>query len=139
MAQPLANGPQLFDAATHDGYAHVMTRKLSLEATAREQLEAARRSDSRRAASTVVGGHERVMRQTVIALVAGASMAEHENPGEATVYVINGRVDLEVGSERWQARTGDLLEIPLARHSLHAVEDSAVLLTAVPNARPAVG
>jgi quercetin dioxygenase-like cupin family protein len=116
-----------------------MTRKLSLDATAREQLEAARRSGAHRAATTVVGGHERVMRQTVIALVAGASMAEHENPGEATVYVISGRIDIEAGGERWQARTGDLIELPPVRHALHAVEDCAVMLTAVPNARPAVG
>jgi len=29
----------------------------------------------------VVGGHERVLRQTVIALVKGAALAEHANPG----------------------------------------------------------
>jgi hypothetical protein len=52
-----------------------MTRKVSLEATGREQLEAARRSDARRAADTVVGGHEHVMRQTVMALLEGAEMA----------------------------------------------------------------
>lgn len=112
-----------------------MTRKLSLEASAREQLEAARRSDARRAATTVVGGHERVMRQTVVGLVAGASMAEHENPGEATVFVISGRVQLEAGGDTWEARTGDLIEVPPERHGLRALEDSAVLLTAVPKAR----
>jgi quercetin dioxygenase-like cupin family protein len=112
-----------------------MTRKLSLEATAREQLEAARRADSRRAACTVVGGHEHVMRQTVVALVAGAAMDEHENPGEATLYVISGRVQLASGDDTWEARSGDLIEIPPARHGLRAVEDSAVLLTAVPKAR----
>jgi quercetin dioxygenase-like cupin family protein len=112
-----------------------MTRKISLHATAREQLDAAHRGDSRRAATTVVGGHERVMRQTLIALLAGATMAEHENPGEATLIVIEGRVQLEAGGDTWEARTGDLLEIPPARHTLHALEDSAVLLTAVPRAR----
>ncbi len=112
-----------------------MTRKTSLDATAREQLEAAHRSDSQRAATTVVGGHEYVMRQTVMALVAGAEMAEHENPGEATLYVISGRVELEADGDTWQARAGDLVEIPPVRHALRAVEDSAVLLTAVPKAR----
>jgi len=109
-----------------------MTRKLSLDATAREQLDAARRADARRAASTVVGGHEHVMRQTVVALVAGAELAEHENPGEATVQVLLGRVQLVAGNDSWDARAGDLVEIPPARHSLRALEDSAVLLTAVP-------
>jgi quercetin dioxygenase-like cupin family protein len=112
-----------------------MTRKVSLDATAREQLEAAKRGDSQRAATTVVGGHEHVMRQTVIALVAGATMAEHENPGEATLYVISGRVELDADGHTWQARAGDLVEIPPARHALRAIEDSAVLLTAVPKAR----
>jgi quercetin dioxygenase-like cupin family protein len=107
-------------------------RKFSLDAIAREQLEAAARADSARASTTVVGGHEHVMRQTVIALTAGAVLAEHENPGEASIYVIVGRVDLQVGKDSWQARTGDLVEIPPARHSLRAIEDSAVLLTAVP-------
>ena len=107
-------------------------QKVSLDAIAREQLEAARRTDSSRASTTVIGGHEHVLRQTVGALAAGAQLSEHENPGEATLYVISGRVELHVGSDSWQARTGDLVEIPPARHSLLAIEDSAVLLTAVP-------
>jgi quercetin dioxygenase-like cupin family protein len=61
-------------------------------------------------------------------------LAEHENPGEATLYVISGRVELSVGADSWQGRSGDLVEIPPARHSLLAVENSAVLLTAVPRA-----
>jgi quercetin dioxygenase-like cupin family protein len=112
-----------------------VTRKISLDATAREQLAAAHRSDAQRASTTVIGGHERVMRQTVVALVAGATMAEHDNPGEATLIVIDGRVRVDADGETWEARTGDLLEIPQSRHSLHALEDSAVLLTAVPKPR----
>jgi quercetin dioxygenase-like cupin family protein len=107
-------------------------QKHSLDALAREQLEAARRSPAGRAATTVVGGHERALRQTLVALVAGTSLDDHENPGEASLYVVSGRVDLHAGDESWQARTGDLVEIPHARHRLDAVEDSAVLLTAVP-------
>jgi quercetin dioxygenase-like cupin family protein len=114
-----------------------MTRKTSLEAAAREQLDAARRADAQRAAATLVGGHERALRQTVVALVAGAALAEHENPGEASLYVIRGRVRLDAGSDSWEARTGDLLEIPGQRHTLVALEDSAVLLTAVPRAHAA--
>jgi quercetin dioxygenase-like cupin family protein len=113
-----------------------MTQKTSLDAAAREQLEAAHRADSGRSAATVVGGHERILRQTLIALTAGSVLAEHANPGEATVYVISGRVSLRAGDQVWQGRTGDLIEIPHARHLLHADEDSAVLLTAVPIARP---
>ncbi len=112
-----------------------MTRKLSLDATARELLDAAGRSTAHRASRTVVGGHEHTMRHTVVALRAGAALTEHENPGEATIYVISGRVELSAGDEAWQARSGDLVEIPPQRHSLHALEDSVVLLTAVPRER----
>lgn len=109
-----------------------MTRKVSLAATARELLEAAGRSRARRAARTVIGGHEYRMRQTVVALLADAALAEHETPGEATLYVVTGRVELIAGTDSWQGRSGDLIEIPPQRHSLRAIEDSAVLLTAIP-------
>ena len=110
----------------------VIMQKLSLDARARELLADAGRSDAQRAAATVIGGHEHVMRQTVVALKAGAQLSEHENPGEASLYVISGRVELTAGADTWQARSGDLIEIPQLRHKLDALEDSAVLLTAVP-------
>ena len=78
---------------------------------------------------TVVGGHERILRQTVIAMLEGAVLAEHESPGEATVYVLRGRVRLLAGDVSWEGRPGDLLVVPDARHSLEALEASAVLLT----------
>jgi len=108
--------------------------KTSLHALAREQLAAAHRADSARASTTVIGGHEHAMRQTVIALTANAELADHDNPGEASLYVISGRIELHANGETWEARTGDLLEIPNARHSVTALEDSAVLLTAIPHA-----
>lgn len=56
-------------------------QKISLTAAAREQLEAAKRTSSGRSAHTVHGGHEHALRQTLIALTAGHSLAEHNNPG----------------------------------------------------------
>ena len=109
-------------------------QKLSLDAVGREQLRAAGGSTAARAATTVVGGHERALRQTVVALLAGASLDEHDNPGEASLQVLSGRVELRAGADAWEGRSGDLIEIPQARHSVHAVEDSVVLLTAVPRA-----
>jgi quercetin dioxygenase-like cupin family protein len=104
-------------------------QKTSLDALAREQIEAARGASSGRAARTVYGGHEHVLRQTVIGLRAGHSLAEHQNPGEATLHVLRGRVRLISGDTTWDGRTGDLLIIPDALHSLEAIDDSAVLLT----------
>mgnify|MGYP006264136647 FL=1 len=70
-----------------------------------------------------------MLRQTVIAMVSGASLAEHESPGEASVHVLSGRVRLSAGQHSWDGRHGDLLMLPDAPHSLEALEDSAVLLT----------
>jgi quercetin dioxygenase-like cupin family protein len=103
--------------------------KLSLTALVRTELEAAELSSNGRSANTVYGGHEHVLRQTVIAMVAGESLQEHENPGEATVQVLRGRVLLASGDVFWEGASGDLLIIPDARHSLEALEDAVVLLT----------
>ncbi|GGV21309.1 LuxR family transcriptional regulator [Actinomadura cremea] len=104
-------------------------QKLSLDAQARNLLKQASAASSGRAAETVHGGHEHVLRQTLIALTAGTGMSEHENPGEATVLVRSGRVRLLSGDDAWDGIGGDLLIVPQARHALEALEDSVVLLT----------
>lgn len=104
-------------------------QKHSLDALARELLGKAASSAGGRTAQTVMGGHEKVLRQTVIAMVAGAELTEHANPGEASVYVLRGRVTLAAGGESWDGRDGDLLIVPDMPHSLRALHDSAVLLT----------
>ncbi|MCL3862407.1 cupin domain-containing protein [Actinotalea sp. K2] len=110
--------------------------KSSLIAQARQQLEAARRATSGRSAKTVHGGHEKVLRQTVIAMCAGRSTDEFNNPGEATVHVLTGRVRLTCGPTTWDGSPGDLLIAPQTPHALHAVEDSVILLTVAKTSRP---
>jgi len=104
-------------------------QKFSLQAMGRELLERAGGASGGRAAATVIGGHERVLRQTVIAMVKGAALGDHENPGEASVHVLAGRVRLSAGEHSWEGRHGDLLVVPDSSHNLEALEDSAVLLT----------
>lgn len=104
-------------------------RKLSLHAPGHEHLGRAARSPAGRSATTVYGGHEQTLRQTLIALRATTSLTEHDSPGDATLIVLRGRVRLHPAGETWDGRTGDLLAIPPVRHSLDAVEDSVVLLT----------
>ncbi len=104
-------------------------QKLSLVALARELQGQAAGVAGGRAARTVMGGHERVLRQTMIAMVKDAALTEHANPGEATVYVVHGRVLLAAGDQSWEGRDGDLLIVPDAPHSLRALQDSEVLLT----------
>ena len=102
---------------------------ISLTGLAAEKLAEAQQSHSGRAAHTIHGGHTHELRQTVVALLAGHELAEHESPGEATLQVLRGRVRLNAGSDSWDGETGDYVAIPAQRHALQAVEDSVVLLT----------
>ena len=101
----------------------------SLPDVVQEHLERARKGSAGRSAHTVHGGHDKHLRQTVIALLAGRDLEEHESPGEATLQVLVGRIRLEAGDTTYDAAVGDLLEIPPARHAVHAHDDSVVLLT----------
>ena len=103
--------------------------KSSLTALSRELLTAAVASSSGRSSRTVYGGHQRVLRQTVIALAAERMLDDHDNPGEATLYVLRGRIVLAAGDVSWDGSPGDLLVVPQTRHSVTALEDSAFLLT----------
>ncbi|HET9500823.1 MAG TPA: cupin domain-containing protein [Marmoricola sp.] len=102
---------------------------VSLTEVVDELLAKAAASSSRREGRTVHGGREHALRQTLIALLAGEQMQEHESPGEATLQVLRGRVRLVVGPDSTELAAGDYLVIPPARHSLDAVEDSVALLT----------
>jgi len=104
-------------------------QKFSLDALARQHIERAADAPAGRSAETVYGGHEHVLRQTLVALRAGAELSEHENPGEATVLVLRGRVRLHSGGNTWEAMAGDLLVVPPDRHSLEALEDCAIVLS----------
>ncbi len=101
----------------------------SLTALVDTELGTAREAPAGRSAVTIFGGQEHDLRQTLIALVAGRVLGEHESPGEATVQVLRGRVRLHAGEESWEAEAGELLVVPDARHDLTALEDAAVLLT----------
>lgn len=101
----------------------------SLHELARHHLEVAQSVPSGRSSHTVYGGHEHALRQTLIALASGRTLDEHENPGEATIQVLQGRVRLATHDTSWDGATGDLLIVPDARHSLEALEPAAVLLT----------
>jgi quercetin dioxygenase-like cupin family protein len=91
---------------------------------------------ARRAASTMphpVDG----LRQTLIALLAGAELGEHESPGPASLLVLQGHVRLLAGDETVEVGAHQFSPIPNRRHSLQADEDSVVLLSvAVPDRAP---
>ncbi|MCW4459086.1 cupin domain-containing protein [Microbacterium sp. MPKO10] len=104
-------------------------QKTSLTALARHELEHAQSSSSGRSAKTVFGGREHTLRQTLVALREGVKMGDHESPGDATVYVISGRIELTTADASWTGWKGDLIIVPAETHNVHALEDSVFLLT----------
>jgi quercetin dioxygenase-like cupin family protein len=92
-----------------------------------ELLATAHQHDSKRAARTLVTGPSQ--RATLIALVAGAELAEHDSPPAATLYVLTGQVRLHAKNRDLDLDAGQLAAIPPLRHSLIALVDAVVLLT----------
>lgn len=70
-----------------------------------------------------------VMSQVLLVLKDGRELSEHENPGEALLHVLRGRVRLIAGEDTWELGADDHTVVPQQRHSLLALEDAAVLLT----------
>ena len=103
----------------------------TLTTIAQDMLTEAREASSGRSAHHLHGGREHTLQQTMIALAEGQDLKEHENPGEATIQVIIGQVELIAGDESITLHSSDHAVIPQQRHSLHAHEDSVVLLTLV--------
>ncbi|WP_329126842.1 LuxR family transcriptional regulator [Streptomyces sp. NBC_01465] len=91
--------------------------------------EARAGAHGRRSARTVYGGNGSALAQTMIALLSGSSLSDHENPGHATVLVVRGRVRLTAGEVLGEGTPFELLAVPEAVHGLEAVEDSVILLT----------
>jgi quercetin dioxygenase-like cupin family protein len=109
---------------------------VDVHALAGELMDKARTEPAGRAGRTLphpVDG----LRQTLIALRSGAELGEHESPGPSSLLVIRGRVRLVAGQESVQLATHQIGPLPNRRHSLHADEDSVVLLSvAVPDRAP---
>jgi len=103
--------------------------QFSLDELASEHLLRATSNSAGRSTATVYGGGDYALCQTVIALAAGSALGEHQSPGDATLLVLRGKVRLITRDASWEGRSGDLIVVPPARHSLEAFEDSVVLLT----------
>ncbi|MEU7026024.1 cupin [Streptomyces sp. NPDC015232] len=94
-----------------------------------EHLEKARADAHGRSAHLVV--HDGVLRQSVIALIRGMSLDEHNAPPAASLQVLRGRVELTASGRSEELAAGQLQMIPKERHGLTALDDAVVLLTAV--------
>jgi hypothetical protein len=47
------------------------------------------------------------LRQTVIGMITGSCLAEHENPGEATILILHRRVRLSTADLSWDGARGE--------------------------------
>ncbi|WP_020494647.1 hypothetical protein [Sciscionella marina] len=90
-------------------------------------LAEAHQHPARRAARTLVSGT--AQRATLIALLEGEELNEHDSPIAATLYVVTGTVRLHTREDAWVLENGHLAAIPPQRHGLTALTDAAVLLT----------
>ena len=102
---------------------------MTLAAIGNELLQQARGLDAGRAARTLTPGAGGALKQTVLALVGGARLAEHTTPGPATIQVLSGHVRLGTTAGGTELVAGQWAPVPDELHDLTATSDAAVLLT----------
>lgn len=95
-----------------------------------EQFELAREASSGRSAITIVGDHTRDLRQTLIAVVEGERLHDHDSPAEATLHILIGDAELTFeDGHSIPVKQGGYMQVPPERHGVTAVSDCAMLLT----------
>ncbi len=99
----------------------------AVDALAAELLDEAESHSARRTARTLVSGNS--LRSTLIALLTGTELAEHDSPPAGTLHVLGGSVLLRTPSRQWELAEGDLVPLPPERHSVYALTDATLLLT----------
>jgi quercetin dioxygenase-like cupin family protein len=104
---------------------------ISLAELTAELFERAGQAGSGRAAHNLLAGQEHPLSQTVIAILAGHGLGEHDSPGEATLQLLSGRVRFVAGADSCELDAGDFLPLPRERHSVDALEDAVLLLSVV--------
>ena len=100
----------------------------NLEKKITQALENARADERGRYAKVVVS--DGPLRQTVLALVKGGQLAEHNSPPAASLLLFTGRLTV-TAQEDTEITAGELVELTHFRHSVTSQEDSVFLLTTV--------
>ncbi len=74
--------------------------------------------------------HRAPVTQVIFAFEAGSEMADHAAHGLVTIHVLEGRLVVQADGRNHELRAGHLLVLkPDVRHSVRALEASAMLLT----------
>jgi quercetin dioxygenase-like cupin family protein len=112
---------------------------VNLPQAAATLLQSAKTTPAGRAGRTLTPGAGAALKQSLLALAAGQSLADHESPAAATLQVISGTVRMTGGGPHdIELHEGDHTAIPPVRHGLEAVDDAVVLLSVTQGPRPDV-
>ena len=138
--RPPRSAGQTSDSPQRPGqrmHAEALTFDLAAECDLLRGEESWQRGD--RNAKTLV--KEPGFRVVLVALRAGAHLAEHAVHEQATVQVLTGHLTIHVAGRRLDVRAGGLVSLePRVNHDVEALEESAVLLTiAAERRRPRSG
>ncbi|MGL5514910.1 MAG: cupin domain-containing protein [Sporomusa sp.] len=69
---------------------------------------------------------------TLFAFAKGEAISAHSAPGDAMVYILDGRADITIGEETISATTGQVVVMPAnIPHGLDAAADFKMLLILV--------
>lgn len=110
---------------------------VNLSTAATELLEVARAAKAGRAARTLTPGAGAALKQTLMALLTGQSLAEHDSPDAASLQVLSGTVVLTGNDDQdVELSVDDHTPIPPVRHALHALEDSVVMISVGQDVEP---
>nr|NLD40751.1 cupin [Actinomycetales bacterium] len=94
----------------------------------REQFALAHAHERGRSAGLIA--HDGVLRQTVVALLEGGVLSEHNAPHAASLFCLKGRIRI-TGSDPVEIAEGELAVLTHEPHGVEALADSAFLLTTV--------
>jgi len=69
---------------------------------------------------------------TLFAFAKGEAISSHSAPGDAMVYILDGKAEITIGNEKVTATSGQVVVMPAGiPHGLDAVEDFKMLLVLV--------
>ncbi|MHC1736449.1 MAG: cupin domain-containing protein [Ignavibacteriaceae bacterium] len=69
---------------------------------------------------------------TLFAFDKDESLTEHTSPFEAVVYIVDGQMEIKIGSDSYIVKAGEILVMPAdIPHGLKALDKSKMLLTMI--------
>ncbi len=113
-----------------------MTSPVDLMDVADKLFATARGSTDGRSSVSLHSGEAAVLRQTLVAVLAGRTMTMEHPPHEGSILVVAGRLTVDGGGETIEVAIDDLLILPAKTLVITAVEDTVLLLTVAMGSRP---